>query len=99
MGGLLVDERDNLLIIYSGDGQGIKTITKDHYNELKYKEYAGNRIFYDFDEHNNVKETFDSRIFNCIYMSKPLQIRDRNKIAKSVYDHKKTGKMKLFTSS
>jgi len=99
MGGVLVDERENLLIIYSGDGQGVKTITKDAYNELKFKEYEGNRIFYDFDDENKVAETFDSRIFNCIYRGKTMQLRDGNKIAEAIVEHKSTGEMKLYEAT
>jgi len=95
----LIDERENLLIVFDGDNPIPKTITKDDYNCLKYKQFGGNRIFYDFDKKNKVAETFDNRIFNCTYNGRTIQIRDGNKIAKCITAHKKTGKLVVFIKS
>ncbi len=87
---MLIDERGKLLLIYDDLGK-VNTITKDAYNELKYKSFGGNRIFYTFKKDFEIAETYDARIFNCTYDSNTIQIRDGNAIADSITAHKKTG--------
>jgi len=87
---LLIDERGKLLLIYDDNGK-VNTITKDAYNELKFKSYGGNRIFYTFKEDYDVAETYDARIFNCTYDGNTIQIRDGNAIAMAITAHKKSG--------
>jgi len=80
-----VSERDDHLIIYN-DGTILSRIN-DEYNRLKFKHYEGNRIFYKFSDDAHVQETYDDRIFNCIYNGETLQIREANDLAKVIKEH------------
>ena len=66
-------------------------IIKDTYSQLKYKNYNGNRIFYDFGDGLKIQETYDDRIFNCYLNEVVLNIRDGKKIAEFVLDKNKSG--------
>jgi hypothetical protein len=94
-----IDERSNTLFIFNRDGD-IDTVNKTPYNVLKYKEYHGNRIFYDFDENHKIAETYDDRIFNCTLNKATMQIRmgKSNELAQCILDEKekKGGGLKKY---
>ena len=56
-------ERSNVFIV-ENEGK-VSTLIKDTYTILKINEFDCNRIFYDFGDGLEVKETYDDRIFNC----------------------------------
>ena len=91
----ILEERDDLLIIMNSQGQ-ITTVPKTPYYLLKYKQYDGNRISYNFSETVFVKETFDDGIFNCTYGKNLVQIRDFDDVALSIQSHVDTDTLDVF---
>jgi hypothetical protein len=63
------------------------TKINDTYNNLKYGKYEGNRIFYKFNDEAEVQETYDDRIFNCMYKNETMQVRKSEKICESILDN------------
>ncbi len=84
-----LDERDGLYIIMRDNK--VETITKDTYSLVKYKNYDGNRIFYDFGNGSKVQETYDDGIFNCYLNEVVLNIRDGKKICEFILDKNISG--------
>jgi len=84
---IIVNERQKALIIYQ-DGKMISKIN-DEYNRLKYNKYDGNRIFYKWNDDNEISETYDDRIFNANHKDKTLQIHGghANDIASAIQSH------------
>ena len=75
---------DHLIVYYNGK---IMTKINDSYNNLKYGKYDGNRIFYKFNDEAEVQETYDDRIFNCMYKNETMQVRKSEKICESILDN------------
>lgn len=94
---MLLAEREKQLIILENDN--VSTVIRDDYNELRYKEFGGNRIFYKFADGMEVAETYDKRIFNCMYSGKTINVRDGNKVAKAIKEHQKTGNSEVFINT
>lgn len=82
-------ERSNVFIV-ENEGK-VSTLIKDTYTILKINEFDGNRIFYDFGDGLEVKETYDDRIFNCFKNGEIINIRDGNKIAEFIADNNSAG--------
>ena len=59
----IIAERDNSLILF--EAGKVKTVPNTLYNQVKYRDYKGERIFYTFSDGVYVKETFDDGIFNA----------------------------------
>ena len=72
---------DHLIVYYNGK---IMTKINDSYNNLKYGKYDGNRIFYKFNDEAEVQETYDDRIFNCIYKGETMQVRKSERICEAI---------------
>ena len=72
---------DHLIVYYNGK---IMTKINDSYNNLKYGKYDGNRIFYKFNDEAEVQETYDDRIFNCIYKGETMQVRKSENICEAI---------------
>ena len=72
---------DHLVVYYNGK---VMTKINDQYNNLKYGKYDGNRIFYKFNDEAEVQETYDDRIFNCIYKGETMQVRKSENICEAI---------------
>jgi len=82
----IIAERDNSLILF--EKGKVKTVPNTIYNQVKYRNYKGNRIYYKFDNDSYVQETFDDGIFNSFMSGETIQIRDSVKICQSIQAHK-----------
>ena len=82
----IIAERDNTLILF--DNGKVKTVPNTLYNQVKYRDYKGDRIFYKFDDDMYVQETFDNGIFNAFVKEETIQIRDSISLCKSIIHHK-----------
>jgi|TARA_R110000824_G_scaffold6766_5_gene31219 hypothetical protein len=82
----IIAERDNSLILF--EAGKVKTVPNTIYNQVKYRHYKGDRIFYKFDDDSYVQETFDDGIFNSFMSGETIQIRDSVQICESIQAHK-----------
>ena len=60
------------------------TKINDSYNNLKYGQYEGERIHFEFNDEAKIDETYDDRIFNCTYKGETMQVRKSEKICESI---------------
>mgnify|MGYP003129431249 FL=1 len=90
----IIAERDNSLILF--EAGKVKTVPNTSYNQVKYRDYKGERIFYTFDDGIYVKETFDDGIFNAFMNEETIQIRDSVGIAEAIRFHKSNNQAKSF---
>ena len=90
----IIAERDNSLILF--EAGKVKTVPNTLYNQVKYRDYKGERIFYNFSDDVYVKETFDDGIFNCFMNGETMQIRDSIGISESIRQHKTNNQDKSF---
>ena len=74
--------REDHLVVYF-DGK-IMTKINDNYNNLKYGQYNGERIHYEFNDEAKIDETYDDRIFNCIYKDETMQVRKSEDICQAI---------------
>jgi len=74
--------REDHLVVYF-DGK-IMTKINDNYNNLKYGQYNGERIHYEFNDEAKVDETYDDRIFNCTYKDETMQVRKSEDICQAI---------------
>ena len=72
---------DHLVVYYNGK---IMTKINDSYNNLKYGQYEGERIHFEFNDEAKIDETYDDRIFNCTYKGETMQVRRSEKICESI---------------
>ena len=77
---MLLEDREDQIIVLDLNGK-VDTKPKTDYFVLKYKDFDGDRIFYQFDKDSYVQETYNDGIFNCIYKTERMQIRQASKIA------------------
>lgn len=84
---MLLEDRDDQLIITDKDGN-IDTKPKTDYFMLKYNDYEGDRIYYQFNNDSYIQETFNDGIFNATYKNERMQIREADKIAFCINFHK-----------
>jgi hypothetical protein len=90
----IIAERDNSLILF--ESGKVKTVPNTLYNQVKYRDYKGDRIIYHFDNETYVQETFDDGIFNCFMSEETIQIRDSVGISEAINAHKKNNQDKSF---
>ncbi len=90
----IIAERDNSLILF--EAGKVKTVPNTLYNQVKYRDYKGERIFYTFSDGVYVKETFDDGIFNAFMNEETIQIRDSIGIAEAIRSHKANNQDKSF---
>ena len=90
----IIAERDNTLILYMGGK--VKTVPNTIYNQLKYRDFKGERISYKFNDDMHVQETFDDGIFNAFIKEETVQIRDGVSLCVSIKEHKETNSNELF---
>ena len=74
--------REDHLVVYF-DGK-IMTKINDNYNNLKYGQYNGERIHYEFNDEAKIDETYDDRIFNCTYKDETMQVRKSEDICPAI---------------
>ena len=90
----VIAERDSSLVIF--EAGKIKSLPNNTYNQVKYRDFKGERIMYEFDDDCYVHETYDNGIFNAFVKDETMQIRDSETICQSILDHKKTGDVDKF---
>ena len=49
-----------------------------------YGQYNGERIHYEFNDEAKIDETYDDRIFNCIYKDETMQVRKSEDICQAI---------------
>ena len=72
---------DHLVVYFNGK---IMTKINDQYNNLKYGQYEGERIHFEFNDEAKVDETYDDRIFNCTYKDETMQVRKSEDICNAI---------------
>tara|TARA_R110002051_G_scaffold13951_2_gene45894 strand:- start:2832 stop:3530 length:699 start_codon:yes stop_codon:yes gene_type:complete len=90
----IIAERDNTLILF--EAGNVITVPNNSYNQVKYREHKGDRIFYEFNDDSYVQETYDNGIFNTSLNGETLQIRDSFSICDAIKEHKKDSNDKSF---
>lgn len=90
----IIAERDSSIIIF--ESGKVKSVPNNTYNQVKFRDYSGDRILYKFDDDTYVHETYDNGIFNAFAKDETMQIRDSETICQSIIDHKKTGNIDKF---
>ena len=90
----IIAERDNTLILF--ESGKVKTVPNTLYNQVKYRDFKGDRIFYKFDDNMYVQETFDNGIFNAFIKEETIQIRDSVSLCESIIAHKKSNDTDLY---
>jgi len=84
---IILEERSDSLIVRDLDGR-VDSVPKSEYFTLKYKEFNGERIYYQFDKNSYVQETYDIGIFNCVLNGVRTQLRNSERIAFAINWHK-----------
>ena len=92
----IIAERDNTLILF--ESGKVKTVPNTLYNQVKYRDFKGDRIFYKFDDNMYVQETFDNGIFNAFIKKETIQIRDSISLCESIIEHKKSNDTDLYNN-
>ena len=92
----IIAERNNSLILF--EAGKVKTVPNTVYNQVKYRDYKGDRIYYKFDDGVYVQETFDNGIFNAFMSEETIQIRDSVKLCEAIISHKKNNQDDSFTN-
>lgn len=90
----IIAERNNTLILF--ESGKVKTVPNTLYNQVKYRDYKGERIVYHFDNETYVQETFDNGIFNAFMNEETIQIRDSVSVCESINHHKENNQDKTF---
>ncbi len=91
---MLLEEREDQIIIVDLNGI-VDTKPKTDYFILKFKDFDGDRIFYQFDKDSWIQETYNDGIFNCVYKKERMQLRQANRIAFAINWHKNNKNQKL----
>lgn len=91
---MLLEDREDQIIILDLNGK-VDTFPKTDYFVLKFKDFDGDRIFYQFDKDSWIQETYNDGIFNCVYKNERMQLRQANRIAFSINWHKNQKNSKL----
>lgn len=91
---MLLEDRQDQLIVLDLNGK-VDTKPKTEYFVLKFKDFDGDRIFYQFDKESWIQETYNDGIFNCVFKSERMQIRTANRIAFCINWHKNNKNAKL----
>lgn len=84
---MLLEDREDQIIIQDMNGH-IDTKPKTDYFMLKFGEFDGDRIFYQFNADSWIQETYNEGIFNLIYKNERMQLTDSNKICFCINFHK-----------
>ena len=92
----IIAERDNTLILF--ESGKVKTVPNTLYNQVKYRDFKGDRIFYKFDDNMYIQETFDNGIFNAFVKEETLNIRDSVQLCECIKEHKDHGNSEKYES-
>jgi len=85
---MLLEDRKDQIIVSDKNGN-VDTKPKTEYFLLKYIDFNGNRIFYQFDKNSWIQETYNEGIFNLVYKDASMQLRDAEKIVFCINFHRK----------
>ena len=83
----IIAERDNTLILF--DTGKVVTVPNTLYNQVKYRDFKGDRILYHFNDDMYIQETYDNGIFNAFINEETLNIRDSVALCECIKEHKK----------
>ena len=90
----IIAERNSSLILF--EAGRVKTVPNTTYNQVKYRDYRGERIFYKFNEDTYVQETYDNGIFNAFMKGESIQMRDGTQVTNSIQKHKENSNDNTF---
>jgi hypothetical protein len=90
----IIAERNSSLILF--EAGRVKTVPNTTYNQVKYRDYRGERIFYKFNETAYVQETYDNGIFNAFMKGETIQMRDGTQVTNSIQKHKENSNDDTF---
>ena len=90
----IIAERNSSLILF--EAGRVKTVPNTTYNQVKYRDYRGERIFYKFNETAYVQETYDNGIFNAFMKGESIQMRDGTQVTNSIQKHKENSNDNTF---
>ena len=82
----IIAERDNTLILF--DTGKVVTVPNTLYNQVKYRDFKGDRISYHFNDDMYIQETYDNGIFNAFINEETLNIRDSVALCECIKEHK-----------
>ena len=91
----ILEERSDLYIIQ--DERGISTVPRTKYFELKYKDFASERIKHVFDQECRIEETYNDGIFNAYRGNRTIQISDAENIAETIMNNDAKRFREIFT--
>jgi hypothetical protein len=83
----IIAERDNTLILF--DNGKVVTVPNTLYNQVKYRDFKGDRISYHFNDDMYIQETYDNGVFNAFINEETLNIRDSVSLCECIKEHKK----------
>ena len=81
----IIAERDNTLILF--ESGKVKTVPNTLYNQVKYRDFKGDRISYHFNDDMYIQETYDNGIFNAFINEETLNIRDSVALCECIKEH------------
>ena len=81
----IIAERDNTLILF--DSGKVVTVPNTLYNQVKYRDFKGDRISYHFNDDMYIQETYDNGIFNAFINEETLNIRDSVALCECIKEH------------
>jgi hypothetical protein len=81
----IIAERDNTLILF--DTGKVVTVPNTLYNQVKYRDFKGDRILYHFNDDMYIQETYDNGIFNAFINEETLNIRDSVALCECIKEH------------
>ena len=81
----IIAERDNTLILF--DTGKVVTVPNTLYNQVKYRDFKGDRISYHFNDDMYIQETYDNGIFNAFINEETLNIRDSVALCECIKEH------------
>ena len=81
----IIAERDNTLILF--DSGKVVTVPNTLYNQVKYRDFKGDRISYHFNDDMYIQETYDNGIFNAFINEETLNIRDSVALCERIKEH------------
>ncbi len=84
---MLLEDRQDQIIVSDINGN-VDTKPKTEYFLLKYLDFEGKRIFYQFNKNSWIQETYNEGIFNLVYKDASMQLRDAEKVVFCINFHR-----------
>ena len=69
------------------DSGKVVTVPNTLYNQVKYRDFKGDRISYHFNDDMYIQETYDNGIFNAFINEETLNIRDSVALCECIKEH------------